>query len=66
MMQMVGRKRRAQRAARIARGGLDPDVVEMRRRCSILPLATQFRATPPARQRFGMTVSFARLTAIGA
>ena len=51
---VIGRKRRAQGAARIAGGRLDPDVVETCRRAAPLPLATQFNATPPARHRFFM------------
>ena len=48
-------ERRAERAAGVARGGLDPDVVEGPSRRS-LPLATQLSATPPARQRFFLPV----------
>jgi hypothetical protein len=44
-------ERRPERAARVARRGLDPDVSKGPSR-RILPLPTQLSATPPARHRF--------------
>ena len=49
-------ERDAKRAARIAGGRLDPEILEGPSR-RIRPLATQLSATPPARQRFFRPVS---------
>ena len=49
--EMIGGQSGAQRSARVSGGGLNPDASNFPSR-RILPLATQFRATPPARHRF--------------
>ena len=59
-MNVIDRERRAQRAAGITRRRLNPDPAKAASR-STLPLATQLSATPPARHRFSIPVSSARL-----
>ena len=57
------RERGADGAARVARRGLDPEVVEDPSPRS-RPFATQFSATPPARQRYRAPVVFFACRAI--
>ena len=57
-----GRVGCAERATGIAGRGLDPDVIEDAFLNSF-PLATQFNATPPARTRLRLPVSFRAVSA---